>query len=86
MVETGYIGSVRDDLPHIPGRAAKTLRLEAGIDIGKNEVLAKVAADAGLSETAVTVPLRIEALNGSGELVAPQNPGSAAATRPFRPG
>ena len=25
-------------------------RLEAGIDIGKNEVLAKVAADAGLSE------------------------------------
>jgi len=26
MVETGYIGSVRDDLPHITGRAAKTLR------------------------------------------------------------
>jgi predicted DsbA family dithiol-disulfide isomerase len=25
-------------------------RLEAGINIGKNEVLAKVAADAGLSE------------------------------------
>jgi hypothetical protein len=41
MVETGYIGSVRDDLPHITGRAAKTLRQWA--DQNRESLLAAAA-------------------------------------------